>query len=182
MILLLTFSSMSSAMEFEGVNLNDKLQLDTQPLLLSGAGLRTKFLFKVYVAGLYLGEKKNTANAVLDDAGAKRMLFHMLRGVSGKQMLDAISDSFPTNNSAEEMKALEARLAEFSKIFASVGELNKGQEITFDYVPATGTRVSIDGVEKGRIEGADFYRALLKMWVGEKPAQAALKQTLLGGK
>jgi len=180
-ILMLCAATQTFAMEVAGIKLDDKLQLDSHQLVLSGAGIRTKFYIKVYAAGLYMADKKRTSAAVLADSGANRMLFRMMRDVSGKKMLDAISEAFPPNNSAEEMKAMEARLAEFSKMFSTVNEVKEGQEITFDYLPGTGTRVTVGGVSKGRIEGADFNRALLKMWVGDKPVQADLKQNLLGG-
>jgi len=181
-ILLLCASTQSYALDVAGVKLDDRVQLDTHQLLLSGAGIRTKYFFKVYVGALYLAEKMHTSAAVLADNGAKRMSFHLLREVSGKQMLDAINETIPPNHSAEEMKALDARMSDFSRMFASVNEVKKGDVITFDYLPGVGTRVTVGGVDKGRIEGADFYRALLKVWVGEKPAQEDLKQSLLGGK
>lgn len=180
-ILLMCVTSQIYAVEISGVKLDDKVQLDNHPLVLSGAGLRTKFFIKVYAAGLYLGEKKRTSAEVLADNGAKRMLFHLMRDVSGKQMLDAINEAIPPNHSADEMKALESRMTEFSKMFASVPEVKKGETITFDFVPGSGTRVTVGGVDKGRIEGADFNRALLKVWVGDKPVQADLKKSLLGG-
>jgi len=181
LILMLCAASQAGALELAGAKLDETLQLDGHQLVLSGVGLRTKYFFKVYVAGLYLGEKMHTSAAVLADSGPKRMLFHLLRDVSGTQMLEAINTSFPQNTSAEEMKALKPRLSEFSKIFASVGAIRKGEEITFDFVPPSGTVVTVGGVVKGRIEGADFNRALLKMWVGDKPAQADLKKNLLDG-
>ena len=179
-LILLCLSAQVGAVEVEGANLEDKVQLDTQQVVLNGTGLRKKFFIKVYAAGLYLTGKMSTSEAILADAGAKRMAFHLLREVSGKQMLDAINDTMPSNNSAEEMKMLEARLAEFSKMFATVTTVNKGDVINFDYLPAVGTRVTIAGVEKGKIEGADFIRALLKIWIGDKPVQENMKQSLLG--
>jgi hypothetical protein len=180
LMILLCVATQTQALELAGVKVDEKVQLDTQQLQLSGSGIRSKFFIKVYVAGLYLSEKLHTSAAILADNGAKRMSFHMLREVSGKKMLEAINDAIPPNHTAEEMKALDARLAEFAKIFAAVDEVKKGDVITFDYFPGMGTRISIAGVEKGRIEGADFNRALLKVWLGEKPAQADLKQSLLG--
>lgn len=179
-VLLLCLSTQVYAAELEGVKLDEQLQLDTHQLTLNGAGLRKKYFFKVYVAGLYLSAKRNSGELILADGGAKRMAFHLLREVSGKQMLEAINEVLPANHTAEEMKALEARLAELSKIFGSVATLKKGEVILFDYLPGSGTRITIAGQEKGRIEGADFNRALLKVWVGDKPAQADMKQTLLG--
>ena len=181
LIFMMCFATQSYALEIAGIKLDDKVQLESYQLVLNGAGIRTKFFFKVYIGSLYLGGKTHTGSDVLADSGAKRMSFHMLREVSGKQMLDAINEAIPPNHSADEMKALEARMAEFSKMFASVPEVKKGDVITFDYIPATGTRVTVNGVDKGRIEGADFNRALLKVWVGDKPVQADLKKSLLGG-
>jgi len=181
LFLLLCSPMQSYGLDFEGVKLDDEIQVDTQQLVLSGAGLRTKLFFRVYVAGLYLREKARASTAVLADNGSKRMVFYMLRDVNGKQMLEAISEAIPPNHSVEEMKALDSRLNEFSKMFASVSEVKKGEIIIFDYIPASGTRVTVGAVDKGRIEGADFFRALLKMWVGDKPVQAALKNSLLGG-
>ena len=182
LVLMMCFSTQIYALEVEGVKLNDALQLDKHAVVLSGTGLRTKFFIKVYVAALYLDEKRYSAAAVFENTGAKRMLFHMLRDVSGKQMLDAINDVLPANHNSEEMKALEARLNDFTKLFASVNELKKNQEVAFDYIPGVGTRILIDGIEKGKFEGADFYTAMLKVWLGEKPAQGDMKRTLLGGK
>ena len=179
-LMMLFVSAQVFAVDVEGANLEDKVQLDAQQVILNGTGLRKKLFIKVYAAGLYLSGKMNTSEAILADAGAKRMTFHLLREVSGKQMLDAINEAMPSNNSAEEMKVLEARLAEFSKIFAAVPTVNKGEVINFDYLPATGTRITIAGVEKGRIEGADFMRAVLKVWIGDKPVQENMKQSLLG--
>ena len=180
LLLFLFVSSQAYSVEIAGIKLDDKIQLDAQQLVLNGAGLRTKFFFKVYVAGLYLEEKKHTSAAILADAGAKRMSFNMLREVSGKQMLDAINEVIPANHSAEEMKVLESRMAEFSKMFEGVSAVKKDDVITFDYLPGTGTRVTISGIKKGVISGEDFNRALLKVWVGEKPAQADMKQSILG--
>lgn len=115
------------------------------------------------------------------DVGAKRMSFHLLRKVTGKQVLDGINETILPNNTEEEMKVLEARLHEFEKMFVSVSEIKENEVVNLDYIPGLGTRVSINGVVKGHIEGIDFNRALLKIWVGNKPVQAALKKSLLGG-
>lgn len=108
------------------------------------------------------------------------MSYIMLRDVTGKQVLSRINEAIVANNSLDEMKALETRFYAFEKIFLSVSEVKKGDTINLDYIPETGTHVSVNGVDKGYIEGADFYRSLLKTWVGTKPIQASLKTNLLG--
>jgi len=180
LFIVLSVSAHSYALEIADVNLDEKVQLDKYNLVLNGAGVRKKFLVKAYVGSLYLSEKTRSAETVLADAGAKRMSYFLLRDVSGKQVLDRINEAIVANNSEDEMKALEVRFNAFEKIFLAVPEIRKGDIINLDYIPGTGTQVSVNGVLKGRIEGADFYRALLKTWVGKKPIQASLKNSVLG--
>jgi len=80
------------------------------------------------------------------------------------------------------MEVLDARLRIFAMIFTTISETKKGEVLAFEYFPDVGTLVTLGGVEKGRIEGIDFNRALLKVWVGKKPAQEDLKHNLLGNK
>ena len=62
-------------------------------------------------------------------------------------------------------------------------EAKKGMRITLDWVPAAGTQLTVDGKPSGApIPGEDFYRALLKIWLGEHPVQDDLKKALLGEK
>lgn len=51
----------AAAAEVAGVKLEDKASLGGKELVLNGAGLRTRFMLKIYVAGLYLAEKKGSA-------------------------------------------------------------------------------------------------------------------------
>lgn len=179
-IFMLVLSLQSHALELADVKLEDHIQLEKHQLVLNGAGVRKKLFIKVYVGALYLAEKTNSADAVLADAGAKRMSFMLLRDVSGKQVLNGISEAILPNNSAEEMQALDARLYLFEKMFVPVTAIKQGEIVNLDYIPGQGTRVSINGVVKGHIEGQDFYRSLLKIWVGKKPVQTSLKKSVLG--
>ncbi|MDQ1362683.1 MAG: hypothetical protein QG652_543, partial [Pseudomonadota bacterium] len=58
--------------------------------------------------------------------------------------------------------------------------MKSGDVIYLDYIPGKGTRLSINNQLRGFIEGADFYRAALKVWIGDHPAQLPLKQGMLG--
>jgi hypothetical protein len=40
----------------------------------------------------------------------------------------------------------------------------------------------VNGAPRGKpIAGEDFYRALLRIWIGDNPVQDDLKKALLGG-
>ena len=181
MIFLLCLSTQVFGKELEGVTLAENLQLGNATLQLNGAGIRTKLFFKVYVGALYLAEKKHTAAAVLADAGAKRLTMHMLRELSSEKLLDAFNQGMVGNCTPADLVSLGAHIKEFSAIFRSTNEVAKGDVITLDYFPGEGTRISINGVEKGRVASAEFNRALLKIWLGDDPVSEDLKTRLLGG-
>ena len=75
---------------------------------------------------------------------------------------------------------MKTELRQFDDIFTAMGELNEGDVVQFDYQPDLGTSVMINGSLRGTISGAEFYRALLRIWLGSNPTQEKLKQKLLG--
>jgi len=170
----------ANAAEIAGVKLDDKAQVESRELVLNGAGLRKKVIFNVYVIGLYLPEKKNDAAAVLQLAGPKRAAIHMLRDVSADTFTEALVEGMQENHSEADYKALEPRVKELAGIFAEIREAKKGMVISLDWTGAA-TRLLVDGKPAGKpIAGEDFYRALLRIWLGEKPVQNDLKRALLG--
>lgn len=179
LVCALLLSCNVGALEVSGVRLDDKIQLGTQTLVLNGAGVRTKVVFDIYVAALYLGEKTRKADAVLADAGSKRMALHMLYSLKSSALLEAFKKGIEANHSAAELAALEAPLKKFYAIFDAIPEVNKGDVILLDYLPGIGTKVTVNGIERGLVEGADAYRALLKIWLGARPVQDDLRKDLL---
>jgi len=169
------------AAEIEGVRLDDKVQVGSADLALNGAGVRTRVFFKVYVGALYLPKKAATPDAVLGEAGAKRIAMHMLRDLDAEQLLSALNDGLKKNHTPGELAKLEPQVKQLDSIFAAVKAVKKGDVVLLDYVPGAGTRVTVRGEDKGTIAGEAFNRALLRIWLGEQPADASLKKAMLGG-
>jgi hypothetical protein len=182
--LLLALAALSaSAAEIAGVTLpaTEQLSASGPGLVLNGAGLRRKFIFKVYAIGLYLPQKATTAQEVLALAGAKRIDIRMLRDVDAKEFTDALFEGLRANNDAAEMKAIEPRAQQLAAQMAAMKEAKEGMRITLDWVPGAGTRTTADGRPLGEaIAGEDFYRALLRIWLGPHAVQDDLKDALLG--
>ena len=178
--LLLFFIALPSfGAEVAGVKIPD----EDQQLVLNGAGLRKRAFFQVYAMGLYLPEKKTAAAGIIGTAGRKRVVIHMLRDVDADQFSGALADGIKDNHSEVDAKALEPRVKQLAAIMAEMREAKKGMRITLDWQPAAGTRVTVDGKPAGAaIPGEDFYRALLRIWLGDKPVQDDLKKALLGEK
>jgi hypothetical protein len=173
----------AQAAEVAGVLLADRVRLtdDGPELFLNGAGLRTKVIFKIYVAGLYLPEKKPTAAEVLALKGPKRVLLMILRELSAEQLVEALHDGLKFNASPDELARMKPQIAALDSIMLAAKKVDKGNSIAFDYLPASGTRITINGEVKGApIPGEDFYKAVLKIWIGEQPVELTLRDAMLG--
>lgn len=170
-----------SALELAGVQLPDKAQVGNASLQLNGAGIRTRFFFKIYVAALYLPRKQVSGDAVVADEHEHRMALHILHELGSKKLYGAFSEAIETNHTASELAALDAQLKQMAQIFDAVKEVKPGDVITLDYLPGSGTQIGVNGTARGTIPGAAFNRALLRIWLGGKPVQDDLKKGLLGG-
>jgi hypothetical protein len=173
------FALSANALEIKGVKVEETAQVGDSALVLNGAGMRVKLMFKVYVAGLYLTQKLNDANAVINDASNKRISMHFLRNVEADALLGGMNEGFTDNNSKAEMVAIAPQMQAFRQMMTSAKEVKVGDEIVLDLTSA-GTQVSLNGKLLGNIEGEAFNRALLRVWLGIKPVDAPLKKALLG--
>jgi hypothetical protein len=179
--LLVLFCVPAFAAEVAGVKIDDRTRVGNAELVLNGAGLRKRVFFQVYTLGLYLPKKTANAAEAVGAEGPKRASIYMLRDVGAAQFTDALAEGIRENHPEAEVKALEPRIQALNAIMAEVKEAKKGMTITLDWNGAA-TQVGIDGKAAGKpIEGADFYRALLRIWLGDKPVQEDLKKALLGG-
>ena len=169
--------------EVAGIKLEEKEKVATAELLLNGAGLRKRAFFQVYAVGLYLPAKKTVDSEVIAATGPKRVAIHMLRDVDADQFSGALADGIKDNHPEAEAKKLEPRVRQLAAIMLDMKEAKKGMRITLDWLPALGTQVTVEGKPMGApIPGEDFYSALLRIWLGDKPVQLDLKKALLGEK
>lgn len=179
--LLASLSWNANALEVAGVNVEEQVQSGEQSLVLNGAGARVMVgVFNVYVIALYLPEKHHSIAEVLADGVSKRVTLKFLFAVTSAQLLEATNKLMSENLSAEEFKKLDASWKVFAASFDKIKDINKDDQLALDYNAATGTRVSLNGKEIGRVAGAEFMRAFLMVWLGDHPAQADLKDKLLG--
>lgn len=177
-----TLSARGQSVTVEGVTFEPAASVAGQSLQLNGAGLRTRVVFKVYAAGLYVPQKSGDASALLGQAGARRVAIAMLRDVDGATFTDALVDGLKANHGADQFAALKPQIERLQATLKSVGEAKKGDRIQLDWVPDTGTVITINGQARGEpIAGAPFYTALLRIWLGDKPVDASLKKAMLGG-
>lgn len=175
----LAVSAGAWSMEVAGVKVDDKVRVGDTELVLNGAGLRSKVFFKVYVAALYAPQRGASADALVGGSGPRRMVLRMMRELSADTFLGALKEGMQPNVSEAEWTALAPALDKMAAIFKAVGTAKEGDAVVLDFA-ADGVAVSVNGEAKGRVDGAAFARALLKVWLGEHPVQGDLKKALLG--
>jgi len=174
----LTLAAGLGAAELAGVKMPDVVPVSGKTLHLNGLGLRTKVFFKIYVAGLYLENPTHDATNAISSEEEKRVVMHFLyKKVTKKQLVEAWDEGFRENAgvTSPEIKEKTARLESW------MDDVSAGQEIVFTYDPGVGTAVEVGGQKQGVIPGADFMRALWKVWLGEHPPTGDLKKGMLGG-
>ena len=164
-----------------GVRFEPQLQLAGQSLLLNGTGLRAVLWLKGYAAGLYLGQRAANADAVVAQAGAKRLQLRLLMDVPADEFIKAFHQGVERNNPPELRASLAERAARFDALLHPLGEIHKGDVVNLDFVPGQGLLFWYNGRQLGpAIPGEDFYGALLRVFVGEHVSDERLRAGLLG--
>ena len=147
-------------------------------LVLNGAGVREKFFMDIYIGALYLESRMHDPVAILADTGHAGILMHFTYGkVNREKIIAGWVDGLEANLTDKRMQTIKPRLEKFNNLFRTVV---KGDVIRIDYAPETGTQVRINGEWRGSIAGNDFFRDLLRIWLGASPVSKSLKHDMLG--
>lgn len=182
-VCLLTLSTPAFAqVRLEGQSFVSQLRLAGTELRLNGVGLRAVAWLKGYAAALYLAQKTNSSSQAISAPGPKRLQLRMLQEVGAVEFVKAFDKGVTRNTPEAELPRLRERMAVFEERVQSLGTVRKGDVVDLDWLPGVGMHFRVNGTLKGDpIPGEDFYGALLKIFVGEKPVDAELKVGLLGG-
>ena len=151
------------------------------PLQLNGVGLRAAFIYKVYLAGLYLPTKAASGSAVFAQPGAKRVQVRMLMNGPSDEFAKAFTGGITKRTPADQVAAMKDRIDAFDRTLRSIGNVKKGDVVNLDYTPDVGLTMTVNGKPFGApVPGADLYAALLNIFVGERPVDAKMKAGMLG--
>lgn len=166
----------SQAATLAGVTLPDQATVGGRPLVLNGLGLREKYFIDVYVGGLYLPEKTKDARKAIDDDVPKRIVMHFVYSEVGKdKLVEAFDYGF------DSVGAKSAQASGLASLNGMMETVKAGDQVVLDYVPGTGTTVTVRGEKKGTIPGAEFMKALWGVYLGPSPPTGKLKSGMLSG-
>jgi hypothetical protein len=171
----------AQAVDVAGVNYPNQITVAGKPLVLNGAGIRFRFVVKVYTAGLYLPAKADTPEKVLEMAGPKRLHIQMLREIDGNTLGKLFTRGMEDNSTrAEFAKAIPGTLR-LSELFVAKKKLAAGENFSVEWIPGVGTNILVNGQPQGEpIKEPEFFQSMMRIWLGNKPADELLKSALLG--
>ena len=174
------FSQGASAAEVSGVKFPDTQKIAGKELQLNGLGVRYKFFVKVYAAGLYLQDKASTVEEVMKAEGPRRIQLVMMRDVSSDEFGNAFMTGLNNNLDSKDKAKIVTQISKFGEMFATLDALKKGDVLDMDWIPGTGNVCYLNGKRIGEVTpDILFYNSILKIWLGDKPADSSLKTKLL---
>lgn len=174
------FGQPAVAAEVAGIKYADTLKVGGKELQLNGLGTRNKLMFKVYATGLYLQDKKSTVEEVFAAEGPRRIRLVMMREFTSEAFGDAFMSGINNNLEGKEKTKIVTQLSTFGEMFAAIPGLKKGDVLDLDWIPGTGTVCVLNGKQVGEtVQDVNFYNAIMKIWLGNKPADVSLKPKLL---
>lgn len=179
---LITFAGLpvlAHAAEVSGVHVAEQASVNSQPLVLNGAGLRRKFVFDVYVAALYVTTRTQDAATLINGPEPRRLQLTLKRDIDSATLTESLNEGLAANNTPESLATLQDAFEQFKAIMNQGGEGKAGDTITLDFT-SDGVTVSFKGNTLGTVADSRFGPALMKVWLGKNPAQKSLKQALLG--
>jgi hypothetical protein len=183
-VLALSFGqALAATADVSGYKFDDTAKVAGKDLKLNGAGMRTKFVVKVYAAGLYIPEKKSVVADILKQEGPRRVTLQMARDISSEDFGKAFMEGLNDNVDRSEKAKIVSQIGKFGEMFAMVEGLKKNDVLHIDWIPGTGTVCELNGKKLGEtVPDVAFYNAILRIWLGDKPVDRSLKTALLGEK
>ena len=182
LIVSVLFSSEAIAQKqivFEGVTIPRTIKFENKTLQLNGAGSRSKMWVDVYIQALYLSQLSQNPTEIINDNLDMSIRIEITSAlVSSGKLTRALNTGFEKSAGADiekyksKMELLKGFLAE---------EITKGDVFELTYSPTdTSIWVIKNGQLKGKIPGFDFKKVFFGIWLGDKPVDEELKNSLLG--
>ncbi|KFZ36554.1 chalcone isomerase [Shewanella mangrovi] len=168
------------AREVADTDVAEHLQLDGMPALaLNGAGVRSKFFMDLYVGSLYISDKTSSVEQVLNAPYAAINLTILSGLITSEKMEDAIREGFDDATKGN-IQPISSEIEQFISLFKA--EIKVGDQFLLVFAKDKGVTAYKNGALQATVGNEQFRTALLKIWLGDKPAQKSLKKAMLAAK
>jgi hypothetical protein len=146
-----------------------------QALSLNGKGVRTKLMFNLYTAGLYLPTKSTDTAAILAANTPSAVRLEITSSmITSEKMEEAVREGFKKSTADP---AIQPRIEQLIAVFKEA--IKEGDVYDFVYKPSSVIIIK-NGKQSASIAGNDFKQAFFGIWLGANPVQGSLKKALLG--
>jgi len=142
---------------------------------LGQATFRWMRVVNVYDAALHIGSGHDGSKSL--DGVPIRLEIHYRRDFTASEIAKGGDALLQRNVPADTFEALRPRLERLNRAYRDV---KPGDRYVLTYVPGTGTILRLNDTPLITIEGEDFARAYFRIWLGEEPISASLRDQLLG--
>ncbi len=177
MLLIISATSFSQ-IRIGSVVLPYKLTFGEEELTLNGAGMRSVLSMNTYSGGLYTKQKYNDPKEILDSDESMVIRLNIVsKRVTNNRMVKVFKKGFKDAMYGN-TETLQERMDEFLKIFGP--SINVNDFFDFVYLKGGDVMTYKNGEKVGEIKGRDFKYALFKIWLGDEPACALIKNGMLG--
>jgi len=180
---LLYFSHNSFSITIAGLNISENFIIEKETLCLNGTGLRRILGIKIYAGALYLKEKSNNPEQIINSNKPMAIKLIWLRRIPIQKMPRVWTDSFKlaTNGNIAPIQDKIDKIIQFTK----QEKIKKYVSFNFVYLPDKGLILFVDtpirlNKKIGVVQGLDFKKTFFKIWLGDNPCQVNLKNKLLG--
>ena len=183
-LLLCIFFSLTipaHATKINNIEIKENIKLGKKNLRLNGAGLRSKFFVDLYIGALYLSDKNQDAQAIINSDELMLIQIHVISNlITSENLSRGTAEGFSksTNNNTA---AIQNQIDDFLDAFKETVTIGDIFEIV--YQPDIGvTVVKNRHITKRMSASLAFKKALFGIWLSDKPAQDSLKSSMLGKK
>jgi len=178
---LLASSGYAGTLDVGGIKFEDSLKIYNNTLLLNGAGIVSNGKTPQYSAQIYAKQKFTTLEALSTTPGPKRLVLTAIREVDTGPILKMLSRSVDATAARGDMAKLIPGMMNIGNVFKANRVLKPGEVMMLDWIPVTGLVIYIGGKMQGDpMREPELFRAAMGVWMGETPADAKLKDALLG--
>lgn len=178
---LLAWVAPAAAAQLAGQRFDDVADVAGAELTLNGLGLRTVFIIKAFVAALYVPTRTSDPAELLAQSGPRRLSLRMLTDLTAARITKSFTDGMDRNLAESERAALRPQIEQLVNALKTIGLTRKGDTVALDLIDGA-TCVTLNGKPQGApiAGGEELYRAILRAFIGPRPADADLKRGLLG--
>lgn len=178
LLLILSISTSVIAVTPGDVTLPSVCKIQEEQLVLNGWGIRSKYCFDLYVGGLYLKNKCNDGNKIINSDEPMAVKIEVISDLITSSRLEEGMRSEFERITEGNMNPYQDRLETLVKAFKE--DVKPGDTFDIIYKPGNGTSIYKNNQLQSRIQGHDFKKILFTSWIGDDPADNNLKKGMLG--